>query len=255
MVQNDKLKRSYLITGSSHRIGRSLALNLAKAAEKVIIHYNKSQKEAENLAREIEQLGTEAFTIAADLSSPSEAEELIGRVWELVCPVDVLINNASIYETSHLKDVTKNDLQQNMMINAFAPLLLSRAFAEFNAQRNTKLRPVIINMLDARISYHDREHTAYQLSKQSLLWLTKIMALEFAPGVRVNGIAPGLILPPAGKDMSYLEHLKSKDPLNSIGTLDQIVQAAKFLIENEYVTGQVIYVDGGKHLRGNLPSG
>jgi pteridine reductase len=252
MEQEQKFKRSYLITGSAHRIGRSLALNLAKDAEVIIIHYNNSKKDAEELAKEIEQMGTKAFTIAANLSSPSQAGDLISRAWETAGPVDVLINNASIFEAGKLQNVTVNDLQRNMMVNAFAPLLLSREFAGFNAQRETTLRPVIINMLDTHVSSYDREHTAYDIAKKALLWFTKITALEFAPGVRVNGIAPGLILPPARKDMSYLEQLKSTNPLNDIGTLDQIGQAARFLIENEFVTGQVIYIDGGRHLKGHL---
>lgn len=252
MAQIQGLKRSYLITGAAHRIGRALALNLAKDAEAVIIHYNNSEEDAKDLAKEITQTGTKTFTIAADLSSPSQARDLMNRVWEIAGPVDVLINNASIFEEGHLIDVTVDDLQRNMMINAFAPLLLSRSFAALNAQRKMPLTPVIINMLDARADDYDRMHAAYHLAKRTLLWLTKITALEFAPTIRVNGIAPGLILPPAGKDESYLEKLKSTNPLNSIGTLDQIAKTARFLIDNEYVTGQVIYVDGGRHLKGNL---
>ena len=252
MAHIQGFKRSYLITGAAHRIGRSLALSLAKDAGAVVIHYNGSGTDAEHLAEEIKQNDTKAFTIGADLSSPSQAGDLMSRVWETACPVDVLINNASIFEEGHLTDVTVDDLQRNMMINAFAPLLLSRSFAALNAQRKTTSTPVIINMLDARADDYDRVHAAYHLAKRTLLWLTKITALEFAPGIRVNGIAPGLILPPSGRDESYLEKLKSSNPLNNMGTLDQIAQAARFLIENEFVTGQVIYIDGGRHLKGNL---
>ena len=250
MARNQGNKRSYLVTGSAHRIGRALVLELSKYAEALIIHYNNSKDDAEALAEEVEKTGARAFIIAADLSSASGAGELMSRGWKTACPVDVLINNASIFEVGHLTDTTIEDFQRNMMINAFAPLLLSRSFAALNAQRETTLRPVIINMLDARATDYDREHAAYHLAKRTLLWLTKTTALEFAPGVRVNGIAPGLILPPAGKDKSYLEKLKNTNPLNSIGTTEQIAQAARFLIDNEFITGQVIYVDGGRHLRG-----
>ena len=137
------------------------------------------------------------------------------------------------------------------MINALAPLLLSRSFVELNKSRQPSLRPVIVNFLDSRITDYDRQHAAYHLAKRALFTLTKMMALEFAPGVRVNAVAPGLILPPSGKDRSYLEQLKSSNPLNSIGEVDQIVDAVRFLINNEYVTGQVIFVDGGRHLLSN----
>ncbi len=191
MTHTVGFKRSYLITGAAHRIGRSLALSAAKDAEAIVIHYNKSREDAELLADEISQMGAKAFTIAADLSSPSEVECLMNRVWESMCHVDVLINNASIFDGGKFKDTTIDDLQRNMMINAFSPLVLSRMFVELNRQRQTDSRSVIINMLDTRVKSYDREHVAYHLAKCVLLQLTKIMALEFAPYIRVNGIAPG----------------------------------------------------------------
>ncbi|MCE5185139.1 MAG: SDR family oxidoreductase [Planctomycetaceae bacterium] len=242
------MKRRYLITGAAHRIGRALALSAARDAQAVILHYNRSRAEADELAEEIRSAGTDAFTVGADLSLPQEAASLAQRAWQEAGPIDVLINNASIFEKSCLVDVEPAELQRNMMINAFAPLLISRAFAALNAGRKAAARPVIINMLDTRISSYDREHAAYHLAKLALFHLTKMSALEFAPGVRVNGVAPGLILPPAGKDQSYLEKLKGTNPLNSTGTPEQIAEAVGFLVANEYVTGQVIYVDGGRHL-------
>jgi pteridine reductase len=110
---------------------------------------------------------------------------------------------------------------------------------------------VIINMLDCRITDYDRQHAAYHLAKRALFTLTKMLALEFAPGLRVNGVAPGLILPPAGKDRSYLEKLKSTNPLNAIGTVEQVVEAVRFLVNNEFITGQVIFIDGGRNLLSN----
>jgi pteridine reductase len=111
--------------------------------------------------------------------------------------------------------------------------------------------PVIINMLDSRITDYDRQHVAYAIAKRTLFTLTKMTALEFAPGVRVNGVAPGLILPPSGKDQSYLEQLKSTNPLNGIGTIEQILEAVRFLVDNEFITGQIIFVDGGRNLLSN----
>jgi NAD(P)-dependent dehydrogenase (short-subunit alcohol dehydrogenase family) len=192
-----------------------------------------------------------AITIAADLSSAAQCESLLKRAQDLAGPIDVLINNASIFEEGLLTEITVDDLNRNMMLNAYAPLLLSRSFVELNKGRRTAALPVIINMLDTRITNYDRQHAAYHLAKRTLFTLTKMMALEFAPGVRVNGVAPGLLLPPAGKDRSYLKQLKSTNPLNAIGTVEQVVEAVRFLINNEFITGQVIFVDGGRNLLSN----
>ncbi|MCR4330349.1 MAG: SDR family oxidoreductase [Patescibacteria group bacterium] len=251
MTALQKSKRTYLITGAANRIGRALAQYLAHQAAAVVIHYRSSQSSAEELAKEIRDNGTTAFTIAANLESPDEAQNLLKRVWDIAGPIDVLINNASIFETGRLTEISMDDVQRNMMINAFAPFLLSRSFARLNKDRASAALPVIINFLDSRITGYDRQHVAYHLAKRTLFALTKMMALEFAPNVRVNAVAPGLILPPAGKDRAYLEQLKSANPLNSIGNADQITAAVRFLIDNEFVTGQVIYVDGGRHLIGN----
>ena len=248
-LQNSK--RTYLITGAANRIGRALAQSLAPQATAVVIHYRSSQSSAEELAKEIRDSGTKAVTIAADLESPAETQNLLKRAWEMAGPIDVLINNASIFETGRLTEISMDDIQRNMMTNAFAPFLLSRSFVELNKDRAPAVLPVIINFLDTRITEYDRQHAAYHLAKRTLFTLTKMMALEFAPNVRVNAVAPGLILPPQGKDQSYLEQLKSSNPLNSSGNVEQITLAARFLIDSEFITGQVIYVDGGRHLIGN----
>jgi hypothetical protein len=244
--------RTYLITGAANRIGRGLAIGLPRQADTMIIHYKSSETAAKQLSQEISSKGAKAYTIAADLESPDQVKNLLSKAWQMAGPVDVLINNASIFEQGRLAEISMDDIHRNMMVNALAPFLLSRSFVEMNKSRQTPAMPVIINMLDSRITDYDRQHAAYHLAKRTLFTLTKMMALEFAPGVRVNAVAPGLILPPRGKDRSYLEQLKSSNPLNRIGDVDQIVEAVRFLVNNEFVTGQVIYVDGGRHLTGNV---
>lgn len=240
---------TYLITGSANRIGRSLAENLSKNANAVIIHYRSSSQPAEELAAKIIANGTMAFTISADLRLPADASQLVNRAWDIAGPIDVLINNASIFELSRLSDVSIDELNRNMMVNAFASLFLSRSFAELNKNRNAA--PVIINLLDTHFTDYDPNRLAYHLSKRTLFSLTKMMALEFAPRIRVNAVAPGLILAPLGKGQSYLEQLKSSNPLNTIGSAGQVVDAVEFLIDSEFITGQVIFVDGGRHLIAN----
>jgi pteridine reductase len=131
-----------------------------------------------------------------------------------------------------------------MRVNTFAPLVLGRAFIK------QKRVGAIVNFLDTRMTGYDRDHSAYQLSKLSLSSLTKMMALEFAPCVRVNAVAPGPILPPLGKDSAYMERLASTNPLHRIGNLGDVTGAVLFLLKSTYITGQVLYVDGGYHLKG-----
>jgi pteridine reductase len=244
---SQKIRRTYLITGGAHRIGKALVHGLSKDAAGIIIHYGKSKAPAEELANEIAKTGVKTWMISANLESPDEASSLIPGAWEMAGPIDVLINNAAIFEEGRFAEITVEEINRNMMINAYSPMLISRSFAKMNKGRKS----VIINFLDSRITEIDRVHAAYHLAKRTLFSLTKTMALEFAPETRVNAVAPGLILPPQGKDMSYLEQLKSTNPLNAVGSVEQIVEAVRFLINNEYVTGQVIYVDGGRNLLTN----
>jgi NAD(P)-dependent dehydrogenase (short-subunit alcohol dehydrogenase family) len=233
-----------LVTGAARRIGRATALALARDGIQVVIHYRYSKDEAQDLAENIESLGVRSWVVEADLSQREQVTKVIERAKRLAGSIDILINNASIFPISRLMDFTGADLDLNLQVNAFAPLVLSRDFA-----KGTK-DGVIINFLDSRITDYDAEHVAYHLSKRALFSLTRMLALELAPRIRVNAVAPGLILPPTDADSNYLERMKTSNPLEQIGELDQITDTVKFLISNRFVTGQVIFVDGGRHLKG-----
>jgi pteridine reductase len=235
---------SVLITGAAKRIGRAVALRLARAGANIVIHRNRSKQEAESAAEEIRRLGVKSWILTADLSLPAEAESLVSRAIEVAGPLDFLVNNASRFEPSSLEGFGWEEFMSDMRVNALAPLVLGRAFMEQG-------RPgAIVNFLDTRVMEYDMEHVAYHLSKRTLLSLTKMMALEFAPVVRVNAVAPGFILPPAGKDQAYLERLARSIPLNRAGSTNHVAGAVLFLLTNDFITGQVLYVDGGYHLKG-----
>ncbi|HET7317614.1 MAG TPA: SDR family oxidoreductase, partial [Nitrospirota bacterium] len=134
------------------------------------------------------------------------------------------------------------DVMRHMHVNAWTPLVLSREFARL-ARRGT-----IINILDTKIAGFDRKHAAYILSKHMLSVVTRLCAVEFAPEITVNGIAPGLILPPNGKDETYLDKKAKALPLKRHGGPEDVTEAALYLLRSRFVTGQVIYVDGGRHL-------
>jgi hypothetical protein len=237
--------RTALVTGAGARIGRATALALAARGANVVVHYLTSRRGAEATAAQIRRLGRRAWTIRADLGDARQAEKLFGRAQKLAGPIDILINSAAVFPKSRLRDVTAAELAADVQVNAMAPLQLARAFA---AQGR---RGDVINFLDCRIGSQASAHVAYLLSKQMLHGLTRMMALEFAPRIRVNAIAPGLILPPPGADSRYFKRLAKTNPLGTHGDVGDVTEAVLFLLRSRFVTGQVIFVDGGRHLRGS----
>jgi NAD(P)-dependent dehydrogenase (short-subunit alcohol dehydrogenase family) len=184
-----------------------------------------------------------AWTIQANFDDPEQYEPLIGRTVALAGALDILVNNASIFPTEKIEDVTLASLRANMEINAWAPFVLGRAFA-----RHMK-KGKIVNLVDSRISGYDWTHVAYIWSKHVLAVVTRMTALDFAPDITVNAVGPGLILPPPGKDQSYLDRLVDTVPLKRHGDPEDIADAVVFLVKSDFITGQVIYVDGGRHLK------
>jgi pteridine reductase len=236
-----------LVTGAAKRLGRAIALALAADGADVIVHYNRSEVEATALAADIRRLGRQAWPLAADLADVDQADQLIDRAASLAGRVGILVNNASIFPTGRITEAPVDDFLANLQVHAIAPLLLSRRFAAQAEDGH------IVNMLDSRIHDYDREHAAYHISKRALFTLTRMLALELAPHVAVNAVAPGLILPPAGEDESYLQRLASTNPLNRYGDAEDIADAVRFLLGSRFITGQVIYVDGGRHLTSGAP--
>jgi pteridine reductase len=226
--------KTALVTGAAKRLGRSMALALADQGVQVVVHYNASQAEAGQLLEEIQQHHGTACLVQADLSQPRQVESLLDKARTLAGPIDILINNASVFKEQTLWQATETSLQANMQIHAYAPLVLARSLA-------TQDRPGhIVNLLDSRVQDYDQQHLPYHLSKRALLSLTRILALELAPKITVNAIAPGLILPPEGQDDQYLERLAHTNPLQRHGHPQDIVAAMLFLLQSEFMTGQII---------------
>jgi NAD(P)-dependent dehydrogenase (short-subunit alcohol dehydrogenase family) len=238
--------KTALVTGAAKRLGRAAALALAAEGAHVAIHYRLSADEAEETACAVRACGVKAWTFAADLADPAAVEDLAVRVLDIAGSLDILINNASTFLEDRLTDVTPEDMARSLQLHAMAPLVLSRRFAAQGREG------CIVNLLDARVADYDRDHVSYHLGKRALFSLTRMMAAEFAPRVRVNAVAPGLILPPEGKDETYLEQLASTNPLQRYGSPEMVADAVVYLVKACFVTGQVIYVDGGRHLRGNM---
>jgi NAD(P)-dependent dehydrogenase (short-subunit alcohol dehydrogenase family) len=239
-----------LVTGAALRLGRAVSEALSAAGAGVVVHYRSSSAEAEALADQLQRNGREAWTIQADLGDADQASSLVQRASNLCGrPLDILINSASIFDPSRVLEFSLEELHANIQVNAFSPLLLCRGFAAQGTPGQ------IVNFLDARMVDYDREHAAYHLSKRMLHALTRMLALELAPSIRVNAVAPGLILAPPGKDEAYLEALSESVPLKRHGCAEDVVRAVLFLLQSDFVTGQVIYLDGGRNLRGNMYGG
>jgi pteridine reductase len=234
--------KTALVTGAAMRIGREIALALAHAGVNVAIHFRQSAKQADELRTELASHGVTAWLVEADFDDIAATQRLIPEVLEKAGSLDILVNSASMFLPSTIRNLEFAGLMQHMQINAWTPFVLSREFARLSG------RGKIINMLDSRIVGDDRSHVAYILSKQVFALLMKMTAVEFAPRITVNGVAPGLILPPAGKDESYLDDLAQAIPLKRHGEPGDIADAVLYLLKSDFVTGQVIFVDGGRHL-------
>ncbi len=208
----------------------------------IVMHYPLEAGETDELRSELDDFGVKSWPAKADFTKAEEYENLIENSLEASGTLDILVNNASIFSPGKLDEINFSDLLQHIQVNAWAPFVLSRDFARLVG------RAKIINILDTKIMGYDFSHVAYILSKQMLFVLTKMTALEFAPAIAVNAIAPGLILSPEGKDESYFDQLAQTSPFKRHGDPDDIAEAAVYLLKSDFLTGQVVYVDGGRHL-------
>lgn len=232
-----------LVTGGARRIGRSIALALARAGNDVAVQYLQSKAEAESLRTEIEALGRKAIILQADLSQPNQVDGLIPRILEYGTLVG-LVNNASIFENLDWNNTSLDDWNRHLMVNLTAPFLLSQAFAQ---ALPTGEQGRIINMLDWRALRPGQDHLPYSISKSALAALTHSLAAALAPRISVNGLALGAVLPPTdgNKDPTILD----KVPLRRWASLEEVDQALIFLLHGPaYITGEIIHIDGGRHL-------
>ena len=244
--RNSVAGKTALITGASKRLGRAIALALAQQGAGIVVHYNQSEQAAEALCRELYGMGSSACKVQADLTDSDQTERLFQHAVSEVGPIDILINNASTFDRETIWETTEPSLSRNLQVHSLAPLILARALAKQGKPAQ------VVNLLDTRVTVYDREHASYHLSKRLLLTLTRMLALELAPAITVNAVAPGLILPPAGQDETYLEKLAHCNPLNRYGDAQDIADAVLFLLHARFITGQVIYVDGGYHMKGHM---
>ncbi len=230
-----------LVTGASDRIGRSLAFTLAHLGYDILLHYNSSEDKAGDTRRRIKSLGQECLLCQADFKDEAETAQLITG-FGLEKPIEILVNNASDFRESDIHTEGAELLDHHFAINFKAPYILTKSFVK------TYGKGLIVNILDTKVTSNKTKHLDYLISKKALEAFTHICALQLGPDIRVNGIAPGIILPPDGKPESYIEELAEDIPLQRVGDLENLSQALRFFVQNTFITGQVIFVDGGEHL-------
>jgi NAD(P)-dependent dehydrogenase (short-subunit alcohol dehydrogenase family) len=232
-----------LVTGGARRLGRAIAGALARRGCDIVIHYNSSAEEAGLAAEELRGQGVRAWTVRADLADPGDVERVFPRLREMGIAVDILVNNASVFPESRLGAIGREELFRTLAVNAAAPLALAEAFVREADGGN------IVNILDSRIRRYDLDHVSYQLSKNMLADLTAMMAIAYAPRFRVNGVAPGMILPPPGRDVRYLEALSGRTLARRRGRAEDVAEAVAFLLGQEFMTGEILYVEGGQTVK------
>lgn len=240
------MNRAVLITGGSARIGKALSLGLAKYGWTIVIHFRQSGNQAKQLAQSINKTGGHAVTVGGNLNIPAELDSLVDRAAETAgMPITALINNASTFEQDSAHDFSHALFDHHMDVNVRAPLRLAQAFA---AQIPSGETGAIINMIDQRVLKPNPLYFTYSLSKAALYWCTKTLAQSLAPTVRVNGIGPGPTL--KNKDQSETEFASESAStlLGQSSSPSAIVDAARYLLSAESVTGQMLAVDSGQHL-------
>lgn len=239
------MTKTALITGGAVRIGREIAIELARAGYRLIIHYRSSAEAAELLCEELNTINRlEHRAVPADLGDPQGIERLGEVIYEEADTLQLLINNASTYHRRTLATLSPADWEEDYLINCQAPFRLMQFF--YHACQNGH----IINILDQRVSVTDAGAGSYGLAKKTLRDITDATAVEWAPAIRVNAIAPGYIMPPPGvPHEKMLKHLE-KIPMKVNCSPEDIARSVRFLDEVKMMNGQTIYLDGGLHLTG-----
>lgn len=234
-----------LITGASKRIGREIAIALSVSSH-VVIHYNNSKDEAEELASNLRDKQLSVSTIKADLNNEAHVESLISKASEQAqLPISTLINNASLFAEDTPLTVSKSSFDQHMNINLWAPLKLSQELAKALPKG---VDGHIINIIDQRVLKASTGFTSYTLSKAALWSLTQSLAIELAPSIQVNAIAPGPILKSIHQSNQDFADEVASLPLGKNASPEDIAKTVLFLLDHNSITGEMITLDGGQRL-------
>tara|TARA_B100001059_G_scaffold134012_1_gene134199 strand:- start:879 stop:1604 length:726 start_codon:yes stop_codon:yes gene_type:complete len=241
------MKKTIFITGGAKRIGKEIALNFKELGWNIIIHYNSSKEEAEDLANRINKDNPDsAKTVQGNLDVQKDIEKILNEVDGMFPTIDLLINNASTFYPTPIDEISEDHWEKLIGSNLKGPLFLIHGLKN----ELKKSQGSIINITDTNLTKGVANYSIYSAAKAGLEAITKGLARELAPEIKVNAIAPGAILEPP--DVSWSEEQKNKVieniPLKRMGSEKDISNAVKFLSYSKYITGQIIKVDGGRSL-------
>ncbi|MDR3438462.1 SDR family oxidoreductase [Telmatospirillum sp.] len=237
--------KTALITGAAHRIGRTMALALAKEGWSVAVHFHRSHEAAFSLVDDIVAAGGRGVAVQADLANEDDVLGLIPDAVDALGPLGLLVNNASLFEQDSALTVTRASWDAHLETNLRAPFVLIQSFA---AQLPEDMDGVVVNMLDQRVWNLSPHFTTYTLSKAALWTLTQTLALALAPRIRVNAIGPGPTLPSPRQTAEQFDRQCAEMPLKRGTTPEEIAGALRFILSAPAMTGQLIALDGGQHL-------
>ena len=234
-----------LITGGAKRIGATTARYLHEKGFNIILHYNNSETEAKTIEEELNKIRKNSCSvIKANFNSDTSTDELVAKVNEITNTLDVLVNNASSFYPTPLDKASLIEWRDLTDTNTTTPLFLTQALLH----HLKKAKGCVINISDSLVKNGIKDYSLYSAAKSALEGITKSLAKELAPEVRVNGIAPGAILWPDDKDLSdqEKESILKKVAIGRIGRPEDIASSIFFLTQSKYITGQIINVDGGR---------
>lgn len=237
--------RVALVTGAGQRVGQAIALALGAEGCRVAVHYHASDVGAGKTAAALRGLGAETDTFAADLSAPEAPVALVGQVTARFGALDLLVNSAAIMRRQSLETVTPAEWDETFAVNARAPFFLSLAAARAMGERGG----VIVNVSDHLAHESWPLLVPHAISKGAVETMTRQLAMQLAPAVRVNAVVPGAVLAPAGWPAAAQQQFIDATPMRRLGTPDDVAQAVVYLATASYVTGAMLFVDGGRHLR------
>ncbi len=238
-----------LVTGGAHRVGKAIALELAKCGADVLIHYNSSSAAATETVREIKSLGVNASSVQADISTQEGVETVFTALREQFGRLNVMVNSAANFQQRELLEVTLAEWQETLAINLTAPFLCTQAAAALMRQ-NDPSGGVIVNILDKGAVEPWPKYAHHSVSKAALWMLTQVSAASLGPDIRVNAVIPGPVMKPAGTDMTDAEWeaVGKRTPLGRVGSAEDVARTVAYLASENYITGTVVHVNGGEHL-------
>ena len=248
-MKNQKIA---LVTGAAKRVGRAIAIGLARDGWDVAIHYGNSKDAAEQTVKDILATGQRGVALQADLSKEDQASQLIARCVDALGLPTCLVNNASLFQYDVASSFSYAALDRHMLTNVAAPLILSRDLYRLHAKQRLQdaVGPsgVVINLLDQKLANLNPDFLSYTLSKSALHSATTLLAQSFAPNLRVVGVAPGITMVSGDQSEDGFVKAHSMTPLGKSSTPDDIAGAVVYLANSNAVTGTTLYVDGGQHL-------